>query len=59
MKRGDLVFVVRGRNIEGKTAFILEILPLRGLSGRHCHCLIEGKFKIIPVSWLEVIDETG
>jgi hypothetical protein len=58
MKPGDLAFVIRGRSIEGKIALILEILQSKGgLLEEHCRCLIEGKLKMIPLSWVEVISE--
>jgi hypothetical protein len=59
MKPGDLAFVVRGQGIEGKIALILEILQSKsGLFEEQCRCLIEGKIKMIPVCWVEAIDET-
>ena len=59
MKPGDLVFVVRGQGIEGKIALILEILQSKsGLFEEQCRCLIGGKIKMIPVCWVEAIDET-
>jgi hypothetical protein len=59
MKPGDLAFVTRGRSIEGKIALILEILQSKGglRLEEHCRCLIEGKLKMIPLSWVEVISE--
>jgi len=58
MKPGDLAFVVRGRGIEGKFALILEILHSEdALREDHFCCLIEGKYKMIPASWVEAIDE--
>jgi hypothetical protein len=59
MKPGDLVFAVRGRGIEGKPALILEILQTNGgLFEDQCCCLIEGRYKMIPVSWVESLNET-
>ena len=60
MKPGDLVFVVRGYRLEGKFALILEVLHSEdALRENHFYCLIEGKYKIIPASWVETINETG
>lgn len=59
MKPGDLALVIRGHRLEGKIALILEIIESKGgLFEDQCCCMIEGRYKMIPVCWVEAIDET-
>jgi hypothetical protein len=58
MKPGDLAIVaLRWDHLIGKTALILEVIPIKGPFVSVCRCLIDGKIESMPTKYLEPLDE--